>query len=102
MPNWNEVLLEIQSFRDQHAQASKGSVDLIRRKYLDQLHKRTKRNIIAYYSGWLSKPGIAQSDITDEDKNGFMTAVHQLDRSKGLDLLLHTPGGSISAATVYS
>lgn len=35
--------------------------------------------------------------LTDEDKNGFMTCVHGLDRSKGLDLILHTPGGSISA-----
>lgn len=36
-------------------------------------------------------------DINDEDKNGFMMAVHQLDRSKGLDLILHTPGGDIAA-----
>ena len=26
-----------------------------------------------------------------------MTAVHQLDRSKGLDLILHTPGGETAA-----
>jgi ClpP class serine protease len=36
-------------------------------------------------------------EITDEDKNGFMMAVHKLDRTKGLDLFLHTPGGSISS-----
>jgi membrane-bound ClpP family serine protease len=30
-------------------------------------------------------------------KTAFMMAVHQLDRTKGLDLLLHTPGGSISS-----
>ena len=35
--------------------------------------------------------------IGDEDKNAFMTAVHQLDRSKGLDLILHTPGGDAAA-----
>jgi ClpP class serine protease len=28
---------------------------------------------------------------------GFMTAVHGLDRRKGLDLILHTPGGQINA-----
>ena len=33
----------------------------------------------------------------DLDKNGFMNAVHKLDRSKGLDLLLHTPGGDFAA-----
>jgi ClpP class serine protease len=37
------------------------------------------------------------SQINDEDKNGFMMAIHHLDRSKGLDLLLHTPGGDLAA-----
>src|SRR5262249_51775771 len=54
-------------------------------------------NIIAYYSGFVSKPGIAQLEINDEDKNGFMMAVHKLDRHLGLDLILHTPGGNIAA-----
>lgn len=35
--------------------------------------------------------------ISDDDKNGFMSAVHGLDVSKGLDIILHTPGGSIAA-----
>ena len=35
--------------------------------------------------------------ITDEDKNGFMSVVHGLDREKGLDLILHTPGGDMAA-----
>lgn len=35
--------------------------------------------------------------IDDGDKNGFMTTIHKLDRSKGLDLLLHTPGGNLTA-----
>ena len=93
MPNWNDVLNEINTQRGQAALA----IDIIRRKYLDLLHKHTGRNIIAYYSGFLSKPGIAQLEINDEDKNGFMMAVHRLDRTKGLDLILHTPGGSISS-----
>jgi hypothetical protein len=45
----------------------------------------------------MSKPGIQLLEITDEDMNGFMQAVHQLDRSLGLDLILHTPGGSIAS-----
>jgi ClpP class serine protease len=72
------------------------AVDIIRRKYLAELHSHTHRNIIAYYSGFLSKPKI-QSDINDEDKNGFMMAVNNLDRKLGLDLILHTPGGGIAA-----
>jgi hypothetical protein len=93
MPNWNQVLNEIQQLQIQ----GQASQDILRRKYLTQLHEKTGRNVIAYYSGWLSKPGLAQLTINDEDKNGFMSAVHQLDRSRGLDLILHTPGGSIAA-----
>ncbi|MGA2611526.1 MAG: hypothetical protein ABSH01_29105, partial [Terriglobia bacterium] len=71
--------------------------DATRKKYLKELHEQTGRNLIAYYSGWLSKPGVSLSDINDEDKTGFMTTVHKLDRSLGLDLILHTPGGGIAA-----
>ncbi|RIK82218.1 MAG: serine protease [Planctomycetota bacterium] len=94
MPNWSEILKEIGSSVSPH--------DRLRRKYLVRLWKHTKRNVIAYYSGWLQKGAIRQGgvsfEIDDSDKNGFMTAVHKLDRSKGLDLLLHTPGGQLSAA----
>jgi ClpP class serine protease len=69
----------------------------VRQKYLLALHQKTGRNIIAYYSGWLSKPPVFGSEITHEDKNGFMMAIHKMDRSLGLDLILHTPGGQISA-----
>ncbi len=91
MPSWNEVLIELQTCN------RKDFLDFIRRKYLDLLHKKTGRNIIAYYSGWLQKPGIFNSELLDDDKNGFMNAVCKIDRTKGLDLLLHTPGGDIAA-----
>lgn len=71
--------------------------DAVRRKYLNELYTITGRNIIAYYSGFLSKPDSPLLDINDEDKNGFMMAVHKLNRRRGLDLILHTPGGSIGA-----
>ncbi len=97
MPNWNDVLGEIGQFGTAHPDQARQAVDVIRRQYLASLHQYTGRNTIAYYSGFLSKPGIFESEINDEDKNGFMMAVHQLVRSKGLDLILHTQGGSISA-----
>ncbi len=84
MPNWNDVLGQIHAFGSQKAAEAKGAVDFVRRQYLGELHKHTGRNVIAYYSGWLSKPGIAEADINDEDKNGFLMAVHKLDASKGL------------------
>ena len=97
MPNWGEVLKEVEQRRARATVEAQQAVDLVRRDYLGKLFAKTDRNVIAYYSGWLSKPNIAQSDINDEDKNGFMMAVHGLDKQKGLDLILHTPGGSIAA-----
>jgi membrane-bound ClpP family serine protease len=93
MPNWSEVFQEISSMQLQGANAQQ----VVRKKYLTQLHEHTKRNLIAYYSGWLSKGSVFLSDINDEDKNGFMTTIHKLDRKLGLDLILHTPGGGIAA-----
>ena len=90
MPNWNQVLNEIRAAGSTH--------DVVRRQYLVNVHKVTRRNIIIYYSGWLQKgtqiPGI---EINDEDKNGFMTVIHEMDRQLGLDLVLHTPGGGAAA-----
>jgi ClpP class serine protease len=97
VPNWGDVLAEIQKRGEEGDAIKKQSVNYVRREYLKKLHDYTGRNVIAYYSGFLSKPGIAQQDISDEDKNGFMMAVHKLDKTKGLDLFLHTPGGGIAA-----
>ncbi|MBE7436936.1 MAG: S49 family peptidase [Spirochaetales bacterium] len=91
MPNWNDVLREIQDSR------RIDGLDFVRRKYLGQFAEKTGRNVIAYYSGWLQKPGIGNAEINDDDKNGFMAVIHGLDRKKGLDLILHTPGGNLTA-----
>lgn len=89
MPNWNELLNEVKALGSAY--------DVLRRRYLSQLHEVTKRNIIVYCSGWLQKQGVPGAGINDEDKNGFMNAVNGLDRSLGLDLVLHTPGGETAA-----
>jgi ClpP class serine protease len=89
MPSWHELLSEIKV---------KGSTyDIVRRHYLSKLNRVTGRNVILYYSGWLQKPGLPGVQVNDADKNGFMTVIHGLDRSKGLDLVLHTPGGETAA-----
>lgn len=87
MPSWNAVLDEL----------NLNTIDGLRKKYLALLAKKTGRNVIAYYSGWLSNPNANGVDINDMDMNSFMTTIHGLDCSKGLDLILHTPGGGISA-----
>jgi hypothetical protein len=96
MPNWKEVLVEIQEIHK--ANPDKNPLDIVRRKYLLEIEKHTGRNVIAYYSGWLQKPGIADSVINDKDKNAFMVNIHKLDRTKGLDIILHTPGGDLAAS----
>lgn len=94
MPTWNDILAEVGKAGSTH--------DIVRRRYLKKLGQRTKRNVIAYYSGWLQKSDLARQmpfefQLNDSDKNGFMAVIHQMDRSKGLDLILHTPGGDMAA-----
>lgn len=91
MPDWIEVLEEIETAGREDA------LDFVRRKYLLKLHEKTGRNVIAYYSGWLQKVDSDKMSINDDDKNGLMAVIRGLDRSKGLDLILHTPGGNIAA-----
>lgn len=75
MPSWNEVLLELQQ------SDRKNALDVVRRKYLNELANQRGRNVIAYYSGWLQKSGLAKTTINDDDKNGLMATVHKMDRS---------------------
>lgn len=84
MGNWNQTLDRITT----EAQV----YDNLRREFIDNLAEQTKRNIIVYYSGWLQKPGISVPDflISDSDMTGFMTCCSGMDKSKGLDLILHT------------
>jgi hypothetical protein len=93
LPNWKNILDEVN--------AAGSTYDGIRRKYIKKLSKITGRNVIVYYSGWLQKPQLATKGldfgINDGDKEAFMSVIHRLDRSKGLDLLLHTPGGDTAS-----
>ena len=95
MPNWNEVIVEIQ--QKQQRNPNVNPLDTVRRKYLKKISVISGRNTIAYYSGWLQKPQIAGTAVNDKDKSGFMLTINKLDRTKGLDLILHTPGGDIAA-----
>jgi ATP-dependent protease ClpP protease subunit len=94
MPTWNDILSEIQQAGSTH--------DLVRRRYLKKLATKTKRNVIIYYSGWLQKSDLYRQQtweftLNDADKNGLMATIYEMPRDKGLDLVLHPPGGDMAA-----
>lgn len=90
MPSLTEIQEEISKFGTNY--------DHFRKQYINNLSKLTSRNTIIYYSGWLnSKVESVTYGINDDDINGFMSVIHKLDQSKGLDLILHTPGGEVGA-----
>lgn len=97
VPSLNEVLQSITALSSQGVQ---NAPDIIRHQKLDNLARHTDRNVICYYSGWLNVNGKQPPNLSidDLDKNGFMNTVEGMDCDKGLDLVLHTPGGSVTAA----
>lgn len=96
MPSWSDVQLEINGLTAANVPFP---LDVVRKKYLAALSVKTGRTTIAYYSGWLSaQTTTPMLIINDDDKMGFMQATHNVDHTVGLDLILHTPGGSVTAA----
>ena len=92
MANWSEILDTVNTYQD-----SIGKLNELRQEYLNKIYTITGRNIISYYSGWLKNSSAPNTIINDNDINALMNAVNKLDRTKGLDLVLHTPGGDIAA-----
>ena len=88
MPNLHGIQQEIRAGHGHNA---------VRVRYAQHLNKITGRNIITYYSGWLQKPNAQGMEVSDLDINALMSVIHGLERKKGLDLVLHTPGGGVAA-----
>ncbi len=93
MPIWNDIFNEIQKTAVQTPHGLAFDYDNIRRKYIKDFAEYRNRNVIVYYSDFLTQGKNTNLDINDGDMVGFMNAVHGLDKSKGLDLIIHTPGG---------
>jgi hypothetical protein len=93
MPTWSGILDELSKIKDDPT-----AFDTIRRTYLSKLYELTGRNVIVYATKWTqgdAPPGM--TSITNEDLSGLMEVVHGL-TGPNLDLILHSPGGSPSAA----
>lgn len=81
--------------------AKKKAQDDVRKKYLKELNEYTERDTIIYASSFSSykSPNIPSMlvAIIPDDIQGFMSALHGL-KGNNLDLILHSPGGSLEAA----
>ena len=97
MPTWGGILKEL---NDAGAAGQAAPFDLIRRRYMTQLHQHTNRNVILYASKFTQADPNTPASLTtivDEDLQGIMEVVHGL-AGPHLDLILHSPGGSPEAA----
>lgn len=84
MTTWGSIRTEFQD--NQHKN--------IRLKYMRRYVKYTGRNLIIYVSDFIS--GQKPSHLTmldNHDKTTFADTMRELDNSKGLDVLIESPGG---------
>ncbi len=97
MPSWSELHDELNGIDPD----SRGDhVAELTRQCTARIAGHCDRNVLYYASSFLQKPQIPGlfTAINMEDINGFMAGIHGLDFSKGLLLMLHTPGGMGEAA----
>ena len=96
MPSWGGILKEISGLISRDPRA----LDLVRRKYIASQYAHSRRAIILYATKWTEPtenvpPHLVS--IADADIQGLMEVIHGVKETK-LDLILHSPGGSLAAA----
>lgn len=97
MPSWGGILKELGETKTPDG---KPDFDKVRRKYLARHYQRSKRATIVYATKWTDvDPEVPPNavSIADGDMQGFMEACYEVEE-KQLDLILHSPGGSLEAA----
>ena len=97
MPTWSGILEEL---KNSQVEGEPPQFDAVRRKYLTRIYEYTKREVILYASKWTQHDPNVSPDvvsIVDEDLQGIMEVIHSL-TGPNLDLILHSPGGSLEAA----
>jgi len=100
MPTWSEILKEL---HDSQANDQMPQFDQVRRKYLVLFCQHSGRPAILYATKWTqSDPDVSPDvlSIVDEDLQGLMEVIHGLE-GPNLDLILHSPGGSLDAAEAF-
>lgn len=93
MSSKTDILTEVNGYK-------KAGQDLVRKRYIKELSEYTKNDTILYASSFpCNIQGVPSNilNISLSDIQGFMTCLHDL-HSERLDLILHSPGGSLEAA----
>lgn len=99
MPNWIQILELVAATADEDGIPD---FDRVRRLFLELLSQHTGRETILYASAWIQKPEHGdQSTITDEDLHALMAVSSGLN-GPNLDLILHSPGGSVFSAEAFA
>ena len=97
MPNWGEILKELNATKD----TNNGLIafDAIRQKYLTTIHTLTKRAVFFYASGWLQSAGHDEIFhlVEPTDVHALMEVCYKV-KERELDLIIHSPGGAPNAA----
>lgn len=97
MPSWNDLHDEVTRRSD--AAAGEWLRDEMRNTLKAIGELRGGRNVLLYGSSFLQKATVPPYFvmITPEDLNGFMSTIYGMTWTKGLTLVLHTPGGVATA-----
>ncbi|MDD9850163.1 MAG: serine protease [Gammaproteobacteria bacterium] len=95
MPTWGKILKEMRPAKE----GQPPRLDEVRRKYLVAANQLSQRDIVLYASNFIGNNLIPPESvaISDEDITGLMEVIHGL-KGPNLDLILHSPGGSVEAA----
>jgi hypothetical protein len=98
MPSWGGISQEIVELQKTDPGRA---LDFVRRKYIMSQHAYSKRAVILYATKWTqpSVDGIPpnMTSISEEDVQGLMEVIYKVTETN-LDLIIHSPGGSIAAA----
>ena len=97
MPTWSVILNDARKLGASNPNAAIDYIVNQKNTFLSRLSEKTGRNTILYFSSFLQKQPSNDASINDLDINAFMENIHGLDKSRGLDLILHTPGGDLAA-----
>jgi hypothetical protein len=99
VPTWSELLAQLSSGQWVDANGNP-DYDSLRKHYITALSAKTGRNTVVYATDYLNpfKGGNPDLSIILADIQGLMEVYKDLPVDKGLDLILHSPGGDPTAA----